>query len=495
MNEIKPWTHHANRIFVTVICMQVLIALVLGAVFDQFIMALLLSVLIASFPLLMAFTRPAAALTRHALVLASQAFCALHIQQAAGLTEVHFEIFTLLAFVSFYRDWRLFISAVGLIAVHHILFYVLQSNGSGVYVFEQGHVMFSLLLLHAFFAVTEGGVLGYMAFINEREARESHQLQETVQQILLDPERIELAKGCQQDPEQTTALGRLLWAFEDALSHIQQVGRSSAENAQALQESNNAVTQVSKQSASSVHLISESMQQMSSSIQDVAARANQVSESSELAMQSTQGAYQAIHLASSQGQKLETQLGQAANTVGLLNEKCKQISDVMGAIQAIAEQTNLLALNAAIEAARAGEQGRGFAVVADEVRNLAGSTKQSTDQIRTVSESLISDANQSVEVMNSCLELVKKSNEASGNASKEMDCVVENIGSVAENITSVTTVAEAQSVTAREVNESSAELREMTEHSEQQVVKSGKDAAELLSAISQLNQQLSKFAL
>ncbi len=97
--------------------------------------------------------------------------------------------------------------------------------------------------------------------------------------------------------------------------------------------------------------------------------------------------------------ELSTDISQSANAVNQVEERVEAIGSVVGTIQGISEQTNLLALNAAIEAARAGEAGRGFAVVADEVRNLAQSTQTATVEIQEMISQLQSSANSAVELM------------------------------------------------------------------------------------------------
>ncbi|WP_293747025.1 hypothetical protein [uncultured Paraglaciecola sp.] len=92
---------------------------------------------------------PEATMTKHVSALATMIFAALHIHQTNGLIEVHFEIFILLAFLIIYKDWRVFITAILVVAVHHISFYFLQVNDVGVYIFDQDRLAFTTVIIHA----------------------------------------------------------------------------------------------------------------------------------------------------------------------------------------------------------------------------------------------------------------------------------------------------------------------------------------------------------
>jgi len=162
---------------------------------------------------------------------------------------------------------------------------------------------------------------------------------------------------------------------------------------------------------------------------------------------------------------LSNDLQQAALVMGELEKDSTTIGSVLDVIRGIAEQTNLLALNAAIEAARAGEQGRGFAVVADEVRSLAQRTAESTRQIEQIITGLQSRTKVIVQSMNSCREQGTSSVEQAGTASKLLSAITLDVSTIMDMTTQIATAIEEQSHVAAEVNKNVVRIRDISQES------------------------------
>jgi len=195
------------------------------------------------------------------------------------------------------------------------------------------------------------------------------------------------------------AFNKMLETFSSLISNItvssQQLSSSAAEMSQISESS----TQAIMQQLSETEQIATASTQMSASSQEVARNANEASNATRDADEQAIAGNRLVVDATSSIDSLVSEVERTTGIINELEEGSTNIGSVLDVIRGIAEQTNLLALNAAIEAARAGEQGRGFAVVADEVRNLASRTQESTEEIQTMIEQLQQGASAAVKAM------------------------------------------------------------------------------------------------
>lgn len=180
------------------------------------------------------------------------------------------------------------------------------------------------------------------------------------------------------------------------------------------------------------HMVASAITELTASAQTVVEHAEQAAYSVQEAEQQGQSANHLTTEAADTIVLLEQQIDSAGNNIQLLDDEVNNIANVLSVIQGIAEQTNLLALNAAIEAARAGEQGRGFAVVADEVRQLAQRTQSSTEEIHTMIGKLQSATQDAKTSVNLSIETSEQTVEKSKNASDELKRVAASLSAIAQ---------------------------------------------------------------
>lgn len=184
-----------------------------------------------------------------------------------------------------------------------------------------------------------------------------------------------------------------------------------------------------------------------------------------------------------------------AEQIMKLRQDSDKVANVLGVIKQIAEQTNLLALNAAIEAARAGEQGRGFAVVADEVRNLAQSTQKSTKEIEVIIEAIVGGSNAAVETMIANVEQTSKVQEIANQANKMNSDVAKEVNGIFDMVVQIAAATEQQTVTIDEIAENIEAINTGTCETEQAVKHIAESSSELSRMANSLNEETQKFTL
>ncbi|CAH9064053.1 Methyl-accepting chemotaxis protein McpU [Pseudoalteromonas holothuriae] len=194
-------------------------------------------------------------------------------------------------------------------------------------------------------------------------------------------------------------------------------------------------------------------------INELSATASEVARSSEQAAQSANDAAGQVQKSEASivktnetVQKMASQVLDAKQAINKVVERSADISQILDVIRAIAEQTNLLALNAAIEAARAGEQGRGFAVVADEVRALASKTHASTNDISKLIDNLTHEVHQSEEIIESSVSQGELAVSFCEESAQAMGTLVQMLANISNEVTQIATAAEEQSVVTEEIN-------------------------------------------
>ena len=212
----------------------------------------------------------------------------------------------------------------------------------------------------------------------------------------------------------------------------------------AVESRSNSIADLTMSQQQSTAMIATAMTEMASSANHVASSASDTAHNTDEADKQSQHTQSLIHSTVDNIQGLATQLNTASKAVADLDQDVNSIVKVLDVIGDIAEQTNLLALNAAIEAARAGEQGRGFAVVADEVRNLAGRTQDSTKEIQQMISNLQEGSRNAIHTMEVCAETSESTVIESMNASEALQQIVTALESITGMSQQIATAAAEQ---------------------------------------------------
>ncbi|MES9993434.1 MAG: methyl-accepting chemotaxis protein [Candidatus Thiodiazotropha sp.] len=239
--------------------------------------------------------------------------------------------------------------------------------------------------------------------------------------------------------------------------------------------------------------VATAMTEMSATVHEVAQNTTQTAEAARQADQQANNGREVVNGVTGSIDTLATEVGRAVETVQRVEQDSERIGSVLDVIRGIADQTNLLALNAAIEAARAGEQGRGFAVVADEVRTLAKRTQDSTQEIQEMIESLQSGVHETVSVMQTSQEQAAESVEQAGRAHEALEEITRVVDGISQMSSQIATAAEEQSAVAEDINRNIVEITHVAEQTTNNSIKSYEASEGMSQEIDLLSGLLSEF--
>jgi methyl-accepting chemotaxis protein len=250
-----------------------------------------------------------------------------------------------------------------------------------------------------------------------------------------------------------------------------------------------------KSQLNEVELLVNSIRELSDSIDSIANSSAAANQAAQESFQSVNEGRATVHKSLASIDKLSSQVTSSAKAIQLIEADSQSISSVVSIITAITEQTNLLALNAAIEAARAGEQGRGFAVVADEVRTLAQRTQSSTAEIQEMINQLRSNTDLAVTAMKQCQEMASLSVEDTKQVESVFDKVSDSVSNIMAMNEQIATAAEEQNLVTSGISQNTDTINDVANSTNEGAQQTAESSEHLVSLLSRLKGTVSKFSL
>lgn len=270
------------------------------------------------------------------------------------------------------------------------------------------------------------------------------------------------------DDKRQDELGVLALQVNRFMNKLQVLIRNILQNADQVAASAESMMTVSARSqraadhqSLAISMVVSAVNELTVAIQEVARNTSDTAQSTQDLARTTDEVQGGIHSAVEKVQQLSKRIEDSANVMLRLEDQAKEVTSVIDVIRGVAEQTNLLALNAAIEAARAGEQGRGFAVVADEVRSLASRTQQSTQDIQAILGQLQQGVQSAVAAMNASSNMTQDAVQSANKAGTSLSSIGSGVKSISDMTIQIATAAEEQSSVTAEIDKNLVQLNDL----------------------------------
>lgn len=490
---LRSYMLEADRVMLVTLVFLVLVSLGVAIATGGWLAVLVVGIPAFLVPALLVRIAPATVASRSAIAAAFMIFTALLIHQGKGMIELHFGIFVLLAFLLYYRDWRPIVVGAGVIAVHHLGFYWMQMNNYGVYLIDRVEGI-EIIFLHALYVVVEAGVLIYLAMKMRGDALEGAQVAALAAAI---------GEGdLTSKSDSGHSAGKLVNTVRTMRNKLSDSFVQVRNQAESLSSVVTKLSDMNRNLVADVEHQNQSIPAMAAAIEEMTVSVHHLSESSDevqrLSQQSGQSAQEGSKVVSSivdDIRGIATTIEEASRNVDLLGQKSDRVSEIVTLIKDIAGQTNLLALNAAIEAARAGEQGRGFAVVADEVRKLAERTNQATEEISKMMAEMQSSKTSTLDSIQDAVTKVHHGVEQASKVGTTIENIAQQTSGVEAAITAITDGLREQRAATNSIAQNIEEIAQRVERTSHEAEQSASVVEEIQNSSTILRDVVGRFTI
>ncbi len=369
------------------------------------------------------------------------------IATSGGAIEAHFGVFVVLGLLLAYFDWRPIVLAAVVIAVHHLALNFSAVLGMKLVLFQEGP-SFTRVVIHAAYVVAEAGMLAWLAVRIEGALKASAFMGRFAASaaqgdltLAFPPDLLEISPMLRSGQIMQARMTQALHAVQGTAGAVVEVASALASDSARLEDG--VQSQVDETAA-----MAEALQQINQGIAQVTRDADEASSAILAAVEMAAAGEAASVGVNEDLNAISGTINGVATQIGVLKKSTDEAMAIVDLIKEITEQTNLLALNAAIEAARAGEHGRGFAVVADEVRKLAFKTTEATVSIRDSMNAIAQSMDGTHDAVVSALDKVRNGLEKSGTARNTIAEMAQNTTSTEATVREMATALQVQSQSA-----------------------------------------------